>query len=104
MQLPPLREREKRVLFYIRIFQWEKRYSPSGYDVAEMFQVKRQTIATIISSLRKKGYIEMSGHKHWTQRKILMPRGTNFPWGSEELPDYLFDHMKKRSAIEGSGL
>lgn len=101
--LPPLTEREKRILFLIRTWQFKKRYSPSCGDVADTFQVKKQTISHVFTSLRKKGYIEMSEHKSFVHRRVLMPAGMEFPWGNEQLPDELFDHMKK-PPVNGNSL
>lgn len=96
MQLPPLREREKKILFFLRLWQFEKRCSPSAKEIGDVFGVKRQSIAASLDELRRKGYIEMSHHKGWQHRTILMPKGMTFPWGNESLPDELFDHMRER--------
>jgi hypothetical protein len=94
--LPPLREREKKVLFAIRTWQHKKRFSPSVGDISEMFGVHKGTIGKIVSSLKAKGYLQVSQHKNWQRRCILFPEGTKMPWGNDELPDYLFDHLKDK--------
>ncbi len=88
-----LRERDKRVLFYIRTFQWEKRYSPTAGDIASMFAIDRKVIMEIVQALKRKGYIEMSPHTSWVHRRILFPKGMSFPWGNHDLPDDIFAHM-----------
>lgn len=100
--LPPLTEREKRILFIIRIWQVERGYSPNARQIGEKFGVKRQSISQAISNLRKKGYIEMSP-THWRYRTICFPKGMTFPWGNESLPDELFGHLKPENARQVNG-
>ena len=99
--LPPLREREKRILFFLRLWQHKRRYSPTARIIGEKFGVRKGTIQHILDSLRKKGYIEVASDRLWQHRQILFPKNTSFDWGSDELPDELFDHMKK-PAVNGN--
>lgn len=80
----------------VRMWQYLYRYSPTASIIGEKYGVKRGTISQILLSLKKKGYIELSPHKNWQHRVILFPKGTTFDWGTDELPDELFDHMKKK--------
>lgn len=91
--LPPMTEREKRILYFLRMWQYERGYSPSTSEIGEMFGVHKQTILEAVRRLVKKGYIEMSDHKHFNHRVVKFPKGTIFPWGNDALPDELFDHM-----------
>lgn len=101
MPLPILREREKRVLFFLRLWQYEKRYTPSAAEIAGYFGVHRSTIVAVLSSLKKKGYIEVSLNKDWRHRTILFPTGIELPWGNEQLPDELFDYLKPENRKDG---
>jgi DNA-binding MarR family transcriptional regulator len=96
MELPQLSEREKRILFFLRLWQHEKRYSPSVKEIGDKFGVKRQTIQQVITSLKNKGYIDFSPSKNWRHRTVLFPKGMTFPWCNDVLPEELFDHMVGR--------
>lgn len=100
MALPTLTEREKRILFLIRVWQHQRRYTPSMQEIGDLFGVRKSTIGVIIKGLKEKGYIDVSMHKNWRKRLILFPEGMKFPWGNEKLPDELFDHMEKLETME----
>jgi DNA-binding transcriptional MocR family regulator len=103
--LPPLREREKKILFLIRMWQWKYGYSPSIQKVGELFGVERSTIAQVYQKLCKKGYIEMTNHKSWQHRVVRFPRSTTFNWGNDPtLPDELFDHMRPENYNKRNGI
>lgn len=98
--LPPLTEREKRILFFLRLWQHKHRYSPSAKDIGDKFGVNKKSIQEVLNRLRRKGYIETAQDKDWRHRSILFPKDSKFPWGNDQLPDELFGHMKDKPTIE----
>lgn len=96
MPLPILTEREKKILFFLRLWQHKRRYSPTARDIGEKFGVHKQSIQAVLNSLKRKGYVEVATDKDWRHRAILFPAGTTFPWGNDALPDELFSHMKPK--------
>jgi hypothetical protein len=101
--LPPLTEREKKILFFVRLWQHKKRYSPTANDIGMKFGVRKQSIQKVLDSLRKKGYLQVATDKDWRHRSILFPADMTFPWGNESLPDELFSHMKPQQPTTDNG-
>lgn len=77
-----LTEKQIELLYIIRSFQWEERYSPSAWELARIFGVTTRNARYHIENLVKKGYLEMSPHRksrHYMKR-ILFPKGMWWPW------------------------
>lgn len=73
---------ERDMLFIIRIYQWEERYSPTGWELGLITGTSSQWCRRVISRLVDKGVLEMSPHLEGRDymKRVLMPRGSWWPW------------------------
>ena len=85
-----LTERECQFIYYLRDFQYEKRYSPSMRDFAELFGYTATRALKIAGNIVAKGFAEWSPDTP-PHKKLLFPKGMKFPWlDQEQFPSSIF--------------
>jgi len=84
---------ERDILYILRMFQWEERYSPTSWEMSMILGTSTSYFRQVVKSLVTKGVIEQSPHpieKRYMTR-ILFPRGMWWPWHDyTQFPPALF--------------
>ncbi len=95
----PLTEREKQVLYFVRRFQVEERFSPTAVEIGLTFLIPHSNAARLVKSLVIKGFLETSNDKG-KARSIKFPKGVMFPWeDTKQFPATVFLPRKNEGAV-----
>jgi len=88
---PELTEREKQILYAVRMIQFRFRFSPTQADLADFLGGKDKAYGIKLKALVKKGYLEVTPDRARRNRRLLFPRGITFPWNdSLQFPTDIF--------------